>query len=69
MVKSVRFTSDDQFLLTAGGLDKSIFLWNVSSIDNDPTMLTMDFAVSHLEQSKLNQSIDHGNKNKSRRNG
>jgi WD40 repeat protein len=55
MVKSVRFTEDDRFLLTAGGVDKSIFLWNVTSIDKDPTMLTMNFATSHLETSRLQQ--------------
>lgn len=52
VVKSVRFTKEDDFLLSTGGLDKSIFLWNVTSSDNDPSILTLNFAHSHLESSR-----------------
>ena len=58
MVKCVRFAQDDQFLLSAGGLDNSIFLWNVTSMDNDPSLLTLNFAHSHLESFRF-QSQPH----------
>ena len=57
MVRSVRFTEDDRFLLTAGGTDKTIFLWNVTSIDNDPSMLTLNFAASHLESTRYQEGF------------
>ena len=44
-----RFTADDRFLLTAGGSDGTIFLWHTTAVDNDPSLLSLNFAASHLE--------------------